>query len=198
MTRFVAVVVVCLAEVALAAPAPPVGDILSHLEASAKSVHSLDAEFVQKNKVKLFKEELTSKGRVQFTPPRHLVWQYTSPDPSTLTVDGNRATLSQPGAPERTFDLEHDATMRAVFDQLLAWLGPGSLAQLEGGYQLTSTGTAAQPALVMTPRPGTPMEKAFQRIELRLDGKSWLVTGISLVEKNGDEKVITFTRMTRR
>jgi outer membrane lipoprotein-sorting protein len=188
---------------ASAAPASPgtppsVDQILVELDRASKGVKQLDGEFNQRNRLKLFKQELVSKGRLSFSAPRKIKWEYTTPDPSTLVLDGNTATLTSPGAAPRTFDLEKDATMRAVFDQLLLWIGPGSLARAKDDYQLASGGTAESPALILTPKSTSPIAKAFRRIELRLDGNSWLLRSILLVEQNGDEKEITFTSLRRR
>jgi outer membrane lipoprotein-sorting protein len=187
-----------LCSVARAAAPPPVDQILANLDRTSKEVKQLDGEFTQRNRVKLFKQELTSKGRLSFTAPRKIKWEYLSPDPSTLVLDGNTATLSSPGAAPRTFDLSKDATMRAIFDQLLLWIGPGSLAQAKDDYDLAAAGSGDAPTLVLTPKASSPVARAFQKIELRLDGKSWLLKSILLVEKNGDEKEIVFTSLRRR
>jgi outer membrane lipoprotein carrier protein len=186
----------------LAAPAPAstpsVEQILGELGSASKGLKQLDGEFTQRNRLKLFKQELVSKGRLSFSAPRKVRWEYTSPDPSTLILDGNTATLTAPGTAPRTFDLEKDATMRAVFDQLLLVIGPGALDRAKDDYDLTSSGTVAAPTLLLTPKSASPIAKAFRRIELRLDGKSWLLRSILLVEQNGDEKEIVFTSLRRR
>ena len=71
-----------------------------------------------------------------------------------LILDGNQATLTTPGAAPQVFDLDKDATMRAIFDQLLTWLGPGSLAAARDDYDLSTGGTPAAPTLVLTPKAG--------------------------------------------
>lgn len=196
MKRLVVAALLC-AWPAAAAPAPAVDKILASLDASSKSVTTLAGEFSQRNKIKLFKQELKSKGRLFFRTPRQIRWEYLEPDPSTLILDGQKATLASPGAAPRVFDLAEDATMRAIFDQLLLWLGPGSLEHARADYDLSAGGTAEQPALTLTPKPSSPIAKAFQKIELRLDGKSWLLHSILLTEKSGDEKEITFQRLER-
>jgi outer membrane lipoprotein-sorting protein len=177
--------------------APKLDDLLREIDGAKASVETLSGDFTQRNRVKLFKQELTSKGRLFFRRPRQIRWEYTSPDPSTLVLDGNHATLRTPGAAPQEFDLEHDATMRAIFDQLLTWLGPGSLQAARADYELTAGGTTAAPTLVLTPRAERPVARAFSRVELRVDGKSGLLRSIALVEKNGDEKEITFTRLKK-
>jgi len=179
------------------AEAPPLADVVQKVDAAKASVDTLAGDFTQKSRVKLFKQELTAKGRFYFKKPRQIRWEYTTPDPSVMILDGNKATLSTPGSAPQVFDLDKDATMRAIFDQLLVWLGPGSLAAARGDYDLETAGTAAAPLLRLIPKQASPIAKAFTRIELRLDPKSWLMRSILLVEKNGDEKEIDFGRLQR-
>jgi len=70
---------------------------LAELDRTSKGTQQLDGEFTQHNRMKLFKQELVSKGRLSFSAPRKVRWEYTSPDPSTLILDGNTATLTAPG-----------------------------------------------------------------------------------------------------
>ncbi len=198
MTRLFGLLAVTLSLPSLAAAeAPPLTDVLTKVDAAKAGVETLAGEFTQHNRVKLFKQVLTSKGRLYFRKPRQIRWEYTSPDPSVMTLDGERATLTTPGAAPQLFDLTKDATMRAIFDQLLTWLGPGSLAAARDDYELATAGSAAAPVLTLTPKPASAISKVFARIELRLDGKSWLMRSILLVEKNGDEKEIDFAKLQR-
>lgn len=182
--------------VAAAAPLPP-DVVIARVDAAKAGVTTLAGEFTQRNQVKLFKQELTSKGKLYFEKPRRIRWEYTAPDPSVMILDGNKVTLTTPGEPPQQFDLAKDPTMRAIFDQLLTWLGPGSLDKAHADYVISGSGAPATPSLVLTPRPQSAVGKAFARIELRLDGKTWLIRSILLVEKNGDEKEITFGKLAR-
>ena len=190
---------ILLITVALAAVSPPdLETLLPRLEASQKKITALSGEFTQRNRLKLFKQKLKSKGRFSFQTPRKIRWEYLDPDPSTMTLDGNTATLSTPGAPPKVFDLATDATMRAVFDQLLLFFGGGDLTRAKTDYSLTTSGTPDTPTLILTPLPTSPIAKAFQKIELRVDGKTMLLRSILLIEKSGDEKEITFTKLTKQ
>jgi outer membrane lipoprotein-sorting protein len=180
--------------VAASARAAAVDPLLARLDAQAKGVTALSGEFTQKNRIKIFKQEVRSSGRFLFERPRRIRWEYLDPDPSTLILDGDTATLATPGAASQTFDLKKDAVMRAVFDQLLLWLGSDTLGKAKGDYELAAGGSDEAPSLTLTPKPGGPIARAFSRIELRFD-KRLLLHAILLREASGDEKEITFTKM---
>jgi outer membrane lipoprotein-sorting protein len=170
--------------------------LLAQIDAASRGTRSLSAEFTQKNRMKLFKQELTAKGRLLFQAPRRIRWEYVSPDPSVLILDGNQAQMRSPGAAPQVFDLAKDATMRAVFDQLLTFVGGGAIADAKSAYTIDAQGKPSAPVLVLTPKPGGPIAKTFARIELTFDDKT-LVHGIHLVEQNGDEKQIMFDKIER-
>ena len=145
---------------------------------------------MQKTRLKLFKKELTSRGRLQFQRPRKLVWEYLQPDPSKLVLNQDRATLSSPGAAPQVFDLQRDGTLRAIFDQLLGWLsGPSNL---DRDYVVAVHANA----LDLVPKSDSPAARAFQKISLRFD-KAMLLQSITLTETNGDEKEITLLHLER-
>jgi outer membrane lipoprotein carrier protein len=170
--------------------------VLDRIDAAARETHTLATSFVQTNRMKLFKQELKSEGKLYFASPRKIRWEYTAPDPSVLLLDGNKATMRAPGGEAQVFDLEKDPTLRAVFDQLLTFVGGGSIASAESAYAIETNGPTKAPHVVLTPKPDTPVAKTFSRIELTFDDKSQ-VRDIHLVEKNGDEKTIKFTKIER-
>lgn len=176
--------------------AAPSRALLDRIDAAARETSTLSADFTQKNRMKLFKQELSSTGRLLFRAPRQIRWEYLAPDPSVLVLDGTKATMSSPGAAPQVFDLAKDATMRAIFDQLLTFVGGGSIASVQADYELAASGPETRPLLTLTPKPTSPVAKAFVKIELQLDDKL-LVRKILLVEKNGDEKEIVLGKIGR-
>ncbi len=198
MRRLIVAALLLGASVAEAAP-PTVDELLNRIDASAVSIDTLSGEFVQRNRLKLFKQELHSEGRLLFHRPRQIRWEYLRPDPSTLILDDKLATLSTPGGEAQTFDLERDPTMRIVFDQLLVWLGTGpkDKDKLAADYTLATVEQKGQPTLILTPLPTSTVSKVFSRIELRLDAKTSLLRSLLLIERAGDEKEIVFQKLLK-
>jgi len=206
-----------------AAKGPAPQELIARMEAAQRDLQTLTAEFVQTSHVKLFKQELRSEGRLLYErasqpaqpnsePTVRLRWEYLRPEASTLVLVGEQARMRMGkaggSAPTQTFDLARDANMRAIFAQLRLWLGLG--ASLSGAaaaslaspdiareYDMRTGGDSAKPALLLFPRPGSLLGKTFSRIELHLDGRTWQLLRLLLVEQSGDEKEISFTRIQR-
>lgn len=182
--------------------APSPTELVQRIDAAQKDLRSLTADFVQKSRVKLFKQEVRSEGRLLFRAastagPASLRWEYLRPDPSTLVMRGDLATLRMGGRPPQVFDTGKDANMRAIFAQLRLWLGQGTLADAQAEYELSSAGTPAQPTLVLVPRVGSPLRKHFARIEMHCDGRTLQLDKLVLTEASGDEKEIAFLKVQR-
>ncbi|HRI52027.1 MAG TPA: outer membrane lipoprotein carrier protein LolA [Pseudomonadota bacterium] len=194
-----------LAGDAAAAPtaAPPPDELMRRIDAAQADLRTLAGEFVQNSRSKLFKQQLSSQGRLYYErqgqsgAPTKLRWEYTRPDASTMLLIGARATLRIGTRPPQVFDSSRDPTLNAIFSQLQLWLGNGSLASAQADYQVSSGGTADRPVLVLAPRPTSPLSRAFSRIELHVDGRTLQLGRLLLVENSGDEKEVVFTRLQR-
>jgi outer membrane lipoprotein-sorting protein len=181
---------------------PRVDQLIGRIDQAQRGVRTLRAEFTQRNRVKLFKQELTSRGLLLYERGdggSRLRWEYVAPDPSTMILAGGKATLLLPGRGPQEFSVAGDSTLRAIFAELELWLGNGSLrrAQAQGEYDMRASGDSKVPVLVLQPREKSPLSRTFSRIEMRLDGRTMLLKGLLLVERGGDEKDITFTRVDR-
>lgn len=179
-----------------------VDQLVGRIDQAQRGVRTLRAEFTQRNRVKLFKQELTSRGLLLYERGdggSRLRWEYVAPDPSTMILAGGKATLLLPGRGPQEFSVAGDSTLRAIFAELELWLGNGSLrrAQAQGEYDMSAGGDVKAPVLVLRPREKSPLSRTFSRIEMRLDGKTMLLRGLLLQEQGGDEKDISFTRVDR-
>lgn len=191
----------CLLSPLPAWAAPPLSptELMNKIDAAQKDLKSLRADFVQHSRVKLFRQQISSEGRflyVKGTPAR-LRWEYLRPDPSTMLLIGEQATLKMGTRTPQVIDTGKDPTLRAIFAQLKLWLGQGSLRDAEGEYEVKTGGTTDQPALLLVPKAQSVLSRVFARIELHVDGKTMLLRRLLMVEQSGDEKEVVFGKLER-
>lgn len=184
---------------ASAAPLPSPIDLMTKIDAVQKDLRSLRADFVQHSRVKLFRQQISSEGRLQYQKgePAKLRWEYMKPDPSTMLLVGDKAQLKMGQRPPQVIDTGKDPMLRAIFAQLRLWLGQGSLRDAEGEYEISVAGSTEQPALVLVPKAQSPLQRVFSRIELHVDGKTMLLRRLTMIEQTGDEKEIVFGKLER-
>ncbi len=184
---------------AQAASLPTPTDLMTKIDAAQKDLRSLRADFVQHSRVKLFRQQISSEGRLQYQKgdPAKLRWEYLKPDPSTMLLVGDRAQLKMGTRPPQVMETGKDPMLRAIFTQLRLWLGQGSLREAESEYEISVAGSVDQPALVLVPKAQSPLQRVFSRIELHVDGKTMLLRRLMMVEQTGDEKEIIFGKLDR-
>jgi outer membrane lipoprotein-sorting protein len=197
LLRALAVAALCFAApVARAAPAaeklPTVAELLARAEKARAGTETLVADFTQRKRLSLFKDELRSQGVLKFKRPNRLRWEYTAPEKSVIIFDGNRVTVRTPGASPEVYDLTKQPGMQAIFDRVLVWLGRGSLADAAKEYDLAVIGPST---LRLTPKGN--LARHLIDVEMRFDPASWQLAFVHVRERSGDQTQITFAKLQR-
>jgi outer membrane lipoprotein-sorting protein len=167
--------------------------LLGRVAAAGKDVQGLSGDFTQKKRVAAFKQELTSHGRFAFVRPSHLEWRYTDPDPSALVVDGDKATLTLPDEPPRSYDLTKQPGLRAVVRQMQLWLGGGDPAQLKTDYEAS----LVKGALHLVPRDAK-LRARIGAVDVEFDDKTLLPRAVRVSEAGGDTTAISFSNLKKK
>ncbi|MBI5479858.1 MAG: outer membrane lipoprotein carrier protein LolA [Deltaproteobacteria bacterium] len=166
-------------------------ELIEKVEKARAGQETLVGEFTQRKRLSLFRDELRSTGRFAFRSPGKLRWEYLTPDPSVILLDGARVTVKTPGQKSVTYDLGRQPGLKALLERLLAALGPGSLKAATQDFDLKVTGPQA---LLLVPRGD--LAKHLVAMEMRFDA-AWQVAGLALREKNGDQTDVTFAGLKR-
>jgi outer membrane lipoprotein-sorting protein len=170
---------------------PTVAELIEKVEQARAGQETLVGEFAQRKRLSLFRDEVRSTGRFKFRRPAKLRWEYLTPDPSVVILDGQRVTVTAPGQKPATYDLARQPGLRALLERLLAALGPGSLKAATRDFDLKVTGPTT---LALTPRGD--LSKHVVAMEMRFDA-AWQVAGVAFREKNGDQTDVTFSKLQR-
>jgi len=170
---------------------PTVAELIDKVEQARAGQETLVGDFAQRKRLSLFRDEVRSTGRFKFRRPARLRWEYLTPDPSVVILDGQKVTIKAPGQKPATYDLGRQPGLRALLERLLAALGPGSLKTATQDFDLKVTGPTT---LTLTPRGD--LGKHVVAMEMRFDA-AWRVAGVSFREKNGDQTEVTFSRLQR-
>src|SRR4051812_34047737 len=91
---------------------------LERVGAANRNIARVSGKFEQRKRSAAFKQELVSHGRFEYARPARLEWRYTDPDPSVLVIDGQKATLTLPDEPPRSFDLASQPSLAAIARQI--------------------------------------------------------------------------------
>ncbi len=153
-------------------------------------IQSLAAHFVQWKKMRIFAQPQKSEGRLTFTRNGALVWAYTAPQRSSLTVEKGKVTLSYPdlGRTE-AFDLASNPGFKSIIDSMFLWLAADPAA-LRKDYEVVFV-AGPSPSLVLTPR-GAGMRQHISSFTFTFSAEA-LVEKLVILEPDGDNTEIRFT-----
>ena len=165
-------------------------DLWQKLAARGKKLQSLEASFVQRKRLALFKSEVTSKGRVTFARPGCLRWEILPPDASVLVVRNNKAELRVPGEKVRVMDLSTDKTMGVLVGQLFVWLGVKPVTDLGRWYHTSLARKGGDSLLTLKPKKDA-LKKRIRQIELTF-ARDLTLARIHILQRDGDSTTIRF------
>src|SRR5579864_1480053 len=164
-----------LLSVTLSAPRSPSAETVAHaLEAHYQRMKTMAAVFLEKY-TSGGSSIRAESGRVYFSRPGRMRWDYDSPEPKLFLVDGKHVWYYVPA--------DHTASRTSINDSddwrtpLALLAGKVKLARLCGGLQLSHSGTTTdaelrptQPGdsvLICSPRKGD--EDAFRQLILEVN-----------------------------
>jgi len=166
------------------------------LTAAGKRTSTLRADFVQRKRLRLFKTEVTTRGRIAYQRPDRLRWETLPPDASLLLVRGQRAELRLPSEAPRVIDLRRNRTMGILVQQLLVCLGARPVGELTRWYSVAVTpGKGGATRLRLVPK-DSGLRKRGAAVAITL-GPDLAIRTVEVTQRGGDTTLITFDKVRR-
>jgi outer membrane lipoprotein carrier protein len=175
--------------------ATELGCFTKRLAAAGKGTRTLRARFVQRKRLRLFRTEIITKGRIAFQRPDRLRWETLPPDASVLLVLGKRAELRIPKEKPRVIDLDRNRTMAVLVEQLLVWLGARPASDLERWYRVEVVKADRSTTLELAPKDAG-LRKQLSRIEVTF-GADLAIKTVRVRQRKGDTTTIEFSEIKR-
>ena len=166
------------------------------LTSAGKATRTLSGRFVQRKRLKLFKSEVVTRGRVDYERPDRLRWQTLAPDESTLVVAGGRAELRVPDQRPRVIDLKEARAVGLLVEQLLTWLGAGARGSLTRWYRVSVKKTAGYRLTLRPLARSRVLSKRIKEVRVAF-GPDLLLKTIEIHHPGGDWSRIEFVEIQR-
>ena len=153
-----------------------------------RNIRSVKADFLQKRFLKILTKPLLSEGKLFFSIPDSLRWEYLSPLQSVMLQKGSTVQIYnffedvwKPEMPESV-----EAT-RMVLGEISQWF-QGRFDESEAFKQLYSPGPPARVTMV----PGEGINRFIQRIEIILSARPGVIDRVEIEEPGGSRTSIEF------
>lgn len=161
--------------------------IIEQINASSAKVQSLECDFVQTKHLKMLNNSYVSSGKLYYSQPDMLRWEYTTPYSYIFIMNRDKVILKNQSRQDvidvnrnKIFKDISRLMMESIKGELLNdnTLFERSIVAVKGGYIAT---------LIPTQRE---MKQMWSKILLYFDAESFSVEKIEMYEKGGDSTSI--------
>ena len=161
--------------------------LLTKLQDASNRVTTFACGFTQEKNMALFSKPVRFQGLLYVERPDKLRWEFVSPVPSVLVLNGEQGARCDERMVAERFSLKTDPVMRAVAQQLWLWLG-GDYMSLEERYHVEEKG---DDTIVVTPSdPGT--AQYISMVTMVFDEVSLQPEQVVIDEPGGNRTSIVF------
>lgn len=160
---------------------------LKNLQNASDKVTSFSSDFVQEKHLALFSQPVHFTGKLVIVRPGRLRWEFVSPIPSVLLLNGDQGTRCNDSQQPEHFQLSSDPIMKTVAEQLWLWMG-GDYNRLNSLYNLEKKGDST---LVIRPRESQTSEY-ITAVTISFDATSLQPRIVEISEPGGDLTRIQF------
>ena len=168
-------------------PADKAGEVMRKLTSAASEIKSLQCSFIQTKTSTLLAEAAVSKGKMAFSSPDRLRWEYTEPFSNVLIVRGDSVYMS--GHQARAGSAA-ERIQKAITGMVTGMVSGRKLFD-ESQYEIQLFDDGRRWRAEMLPKSRS-MKRMFTRLTLCFDKQSQRVVEVKFVEVCGDQTTIQF------
>ena len=164
--------------------------LVSQISAACAAAESVQCNFTQTRHLAMMEEAIVSTGKMSYRRPDFLRWEYVSPEPMTLEIDGGTVmvTRGRDGAVS-------DAGGNKMYRELTKLLMGAVSGRLLGDEKLFSTQASSDGNVItaiLIPIRGD-MKRLWNKMTMTFDATSYAALRIYIDEVGGGATVIKFT-----
>jgi outer membrane lipoprotein-sorting protein len=189
----VAVIILLLATVTEAAPAPEtLENVIRKVAAQQKSTRTLTADFRQEKAHGLLAESEISSGTFVFSAPNKVLWNYDQPRPVTMLIADGWLTTYYPSL-KKAERME----IKRFEDRIFKYLGAAGAIDELGKYfnfKFVNPKNESLYRLDLQPKTKT-LARQVRQIRIWIDKKSYLTTKFEYVEGSGNSTRYEFSNI---
>ena len=172
--------------------------IIDKINAAASKLTTMQCDFVQTKHVKLLNDRMISKGKMYYSQPNKLRWEYTSPYTYTFILSGNKVTLKK-GGKNSVIDVNQNKMFREIVNIMMNSVVGKCLSDRKS-FKTTVKDTPSEWVATLTPQ-SKELKQMFTKIILHFNKQKSVIVKVEMFEKNGDttsivlENIVTNKRI---
>lgn len=162
-------------------------EVVQRVREAREKVRDFSADLLQEKKVSLLKDKVIAKGKIRFKKPDRLLIEFLSPEPSTMLLQGKTLLLyfKEEKTAERYLLEGNPLVERYLFfskDPFDERVSRWRIVEDQGGHWV----------IEILPRE---KESFLLKTRLWISKKDGMITGMEIVERNGDMTTLRFSNI---
>jgi outer membrane lipoprotein-sorting protein len=157
--------------------------------AASFQLQSVESDFVQIKNLSMLKDNITSHGKFFYKKGNKVRIEYVKPF-SYLMVLNNDAMMVMDEHKKSTFNTRSNKMMQSINNIMMDCMSGNVYNNKE--FSINVMENAKEYMLTLTPSTSM-MKKMFSRIEVYLSKTDYNVLRLNMIEKEGDNSLMTFT-----
>ena len=190
MTKFILLIFVFsffLPFASIEAQTLTVDEVVQQIRESREKTKDFSADLLQEKKISLLKEKVISKGRIRFKKPDKISIEFFHPETSQMVYDGKTFLLY---FKEEKMAERYQVQGNPVVEKYLLFSKDPFQEKLAQWRIVEDRETVL--ALEILPKVKDPL---FVKTRMWISKKDWIITGMEMVEKNGDTTTLRYSNM---
>ena len=164
-------------------------ELMTSLTEAASSMQTMQCRFVQSKTMAMLAEPSVSEGKMYFSSPDRLRWEYLTPYPFALVVNGDRIVKVTDGKTE-VLDGNSGRMYQGIVSMIMGSASGKKLFDTSAfDIVLYDEGTCWKAE--MTPK-RRDMRRMFNQLVFHFDKKSQVIDHVEFMEPKGDKTEIRF------
>ena len=167
-------------------------EIMASLTETATSMQTMQCRFVQSKTMAMLVEPSVSEGRMYFASPDRLRWEYVSPYPFALVVNGERIVKVTDGKVE-VLEGNSGRMYQGIVSMIMGSASGKNLFDTSTFDVMLYDDNTFWKA-EMTPK-RRDMKRMFSRLVFHFDKKTQIIDHVEFIGSDGDVTLIRFEEM---
>lgn len=155
---------------------------------AAAGVRTIEASFTQQKTLRMLNDKVVSKGLLRYDRQGRLRWEYTSPYPYLLVVNGTTVQIKQNGR-RSSYNVAQSQLYKTIASLMETSLTGKSLRNNKQ-FAVSMYTAGGQWIAVLKPKRGQ-FKKMFRTVTLHFNAAHNLVQKLEIQEQGGDRTVIS-------
>ena len=189
MKKYLLFIICSLVFCSEAAPAQTLtqAQMIEQVNEAAANVHTLTCQFIQTKESSLLKAPIVSTGQLYYTDHEQLRWEYLSPYPYQLIINGEQMKVAA-GTDNQHINMQQSTTAKRITQTIMKG-AKGKFLDDQHNFNVSMQQEGTFWTATLIPKQNR-MKRLFVKAELTFDTMSQMLQRMTLYEKNGDKTTI--------